>query len=89
MHSANNMPPLVRQMTSEDDLSADNEVVADSKCRDNVVGGPTSTSLKIVGLNVDIAGEVTVVLSSPADRAGDVTVGVASSADLAGDVVLG
>ena len=63
MHSINNMPPLVRQMTSEDDLSADNEVVADSKCRDNVVGGPTSTSLKIAGLNVDIAGDVTVGVS--------------------------
>ena len=31
MNSANNTPPLVRQMTSEDDLSADEEVVADSK----------------------------------------------------------
>ena len=41
-------------------VPSDNEVVADSKCRDNVVGGPTSTSLKIAGLNVDIAGDVTV-----------------------------
>ena len=50
MNSANDTPPLVRQMTSEDDLSA--EVVADSKCRDNVVRGPTSTPLKIAGLTV-------------------------------------
>ena len=88
MHSANNMPPLVRQMTSEDDLSADNEVVADSKCRDNVVGGPTSTFLKIAGLNVDIAGDVTVGVASSANLAGDVTISVTSSADPAGDVTV-
>ena len=88
-NSTNNTPPLVRQMTSEDDLSADEEVVADSKFRDTMVGGPTTTPLKIAGLTVDFAGDVTVGVSSPADHAGDVSVGVASWADLAGDVTVG
>ena len=42
----------------------------------NVVRRPTSTPLKIAGLTVDIAGDVTVGVSSPADLTGDVTVGV-------------
>ena len=69
--------------------SADYEVAADLKCRNNVVGGSTSTPLNIAGLPVDIAGDVTVGVSSLADLAGDVTVGVAPSADLAGDVTVG
>ena len=39
MLSVDNMPPLVWRMTSEDDLSADDEVVADSKYRNNAIGG--------------------------------------------------
>ena len=62
--STRNTPPLVRQMTSEDDLSTD-EVVADSKFRDTFVGGPTSMPLKIfAGLTVDLAGDVTVGVAS-------------------------
>ena len=80
-NSTNNMPHLVRQMTSE-------EVVADSKFRDAVVGGPTSTPLKIAGLIVYLAGDITVGLLSPADLAGDVTVGVSFPANLAGDVTI-
>ena len=75
-------------MTLENDLSADEEVVADSKCRNNVVGAPTSMPLKIAGLTIDIAGDVTVGVSSPVDLVGDVTVGVASPADLAGDITV-
>ena len=88
-NSTNDTPPLAQQMTSEDDLSADEEVVADSKFRDTMVGGPTSMPMKIAGLTVDFAGDVTVGVSSPADHAGDVTVVVASSTDLAGDVTVG
>ena len=40
--------------------------------------------LKIVGLTIDIAGDVAVGVLFPADLAGDVTVGVVSTADLAG-----
>ena len=86
--STRNTPPLVQQMTSEDDLSADEEVVADSKFCDTFVGGPTSTPLKIAGLTIDLAGYVTVGVASSADHAGDITVGVASSTDLAGDVTV-
>ena len=43
----------------------------------------------IAGLTIDIAGDVTVGVSSPADLAGDVTVSVASPADLAGVVTAG
>ena len=82
-NSTNDTPPLFRQMTSEDDLSVDEEVVADSKFRDTMVRGPTSTPQKIAGLTADLAGDVTVGVSSSANLAGDVTVGVASSADLA------
>ena len=63
--------------------------VADSKCQNNVVGGPTSTPLKIAGLTVDIAGDVAVGVSSPADLAGDVTIGVSFLADLVGYVIVG
>ena len=76
-------------MTSEDDLYADEEVVAESKFCDTVVGGPTSTPLKIAGLTVYLAGDVTVGVASSSDLSGDATVGVASSADLAGDVSVG
>ena len=85
-NGTNNTPPLVHQVVSKDDLSADEEVVADSKFRDTVVGGPTPTTLKIAGLIIDLAGHVTVAVSSSADLAGDVTASVASSTDLAGDV---
>ena len=94
-NSTNDTPPLVRQITSEDDLSADEQVMADSKLLDTVVGGPTSMPLKIAGLTVcvsspaDLAVDVTVGASSSADLAGDVTVGVASSADHAGDLTVG
>ena len=75
--STNNTPPLVWQMTSEDDLSTDEEVMADPKFfRDTFVGGPTSTALKIAGLTVDLAGDVTVGVAPSADLAGGVTVGV-------------
>ena len=77
--------PLVRQMTSEDDLSADEQVMADSKFRDTFV----STPLTIAGLTVDLAGDVTVGVASSADLDGDVTVGVEPSADLAGDATVG
>ena len=59
--STRNTPPLVRQMTSKDDLSADEEVVADPKFRDTFVGGPTSAAPKIVGLTIDLAGDATSV----------------------------
>ena len=77
-----NMPPLVRQMTSEDDLSAD-EVAVAAKSRDPFVGGPTTTTAKIAGLTINLAGDVTAGVASSTDIAGDVTAGVASSADLA------
>ena len=64
-NSTNDIAPLVRQMTSEDDVSADEDVVSDSKFCDTMVGGPTSTPLKIAGLTVDFAGDVTVGVSSP------------------------
>ena len=54
---------------------------------DSVAGGPTSTCL--AGLIVDLAGGVTVAVSSPADLVGDVTVGLLTPADLAGDVTVG
>ena len=76
-------------MTSEDDISADEDVVADLKFRNNVVGGPTSTPLKIAGLTVNIAGDIAVSVSSPSYLVGDVTVGVVSSPDLAGNVTVG
>ena len=44
-HSACKMPPLVRQTMSEEVLSADEKVVDDSECWNDVVGGPTSTPL--------------------------------------------
>ena len=76
-------------MTLEDDLSADEKFVADSNCWNNVVGGLTSTPLKIAGLTVDLSGDVTVGVASPADLARLITVGVASSADPASVVPTG
>ena len=81
--------PLVRQMTSEDDLSEDEVVVADPKSRDTFVGGPTSTTPKIAGLTVNLAGDVTAGVASSADLAEVVTAGVAPSADPNGDVTAG
>ena len=63
--------------------------MADLNSCDSVVGGPTSMPLKIAEMIVDLAGDVTVGVSSLADPAGDVTVGVSSLADLAGDVTVG
>ena len=62
------------RMKWDDDLSADEEV----KFWDTFVGRPTSTPLMIAGLNVDLAGDVTVGVASSADLAGDITVGVMS-----------
>ena len=73
-------PLLVRQVAWEDDLSMEEEAVADLDICDSVVGGPTSTFLRSADMIVDLAGDVTVIVSSPADLAGDVTVGVTSSA---------
>ena len=87
--STRNAPPLVRQMTSEDDLSVDEEVVADSKFHDTVVGGPTSMIRKIAKLIVDLAGDVTVGVASSTDLDEVVTIGVASLADLAGVITAG
>ena len=86
--SINEMPPLVRQMASDDNLSIEEAVVTDLDFCDSVVGGPTSTFLKNTGLIVDLAGGVTVGVSSPADLDGDVTIGVSSPADLAGDIAV-
>ena len=79
--STRNMPPLVRQMTSEDYLSANKEVMAEVFW-DTFVGGPTTTPLKIAGMTVDLAGDVTVGVAPLANLAGDVTVGVAFLGDL-------
>ena len=61
----------------------------DSKFWDTLVGGPTTTPLKIAGLTVDLAGDVTADVASSADISGVDTVGVASSADLAGVITAG
>ena len=87
--SINNKSPLVRQMASEDNFYMEEVVVADLDICDYVVGGPTSTCLKSAGVIVDLAGGVTVGVSSPADLAGDITVVVSSTADLAGGVTVG
>ena len=87
--STNRTPRLVRQAALKDDLSMQVEVVADLDFRDSVVGGPTSTFLSSADGIVDLAGDVTVGVSSSADLAGDVTVGVSSPADLAGGVTVG
>ena len=89
----NRMPPLVWQAALEDGLSMKEEVVAGVNY---VVGGPTSTFLSSVDGIVDLAGDITVSMSSSADLAG-VTVGVtypadagvASPAYLAGGVTIG
>ena len=47
--SIRNTPPLVRQMMSEDELSANEVIVVDLRSRDTVVGGPTSTTPTIAG----------------------------------------
>ena len=87
--SINDTSPLIRQITSEDDFYMEEAVVADLDFCDSVVGGPTSTCLKSAGLIVDLAGGVTIGVSSPADLAEDVTVGMSSLADLAGGVAIG
>ena len=93
----NNTLSLVWQLVSEDDLSMEEVddlsieevVLANLNFCNSVVGGPTSTPLKSSGLIVDLAGDVTVRVSSPAELAGDVTVGVSSPANLAGNVTVG
>ena len=87
--STNNTPPLVRQLELDDDFSLEEVVLADFNFCNSVVGGPTSMLLKSNGLIVDLAGDVTVGVSSLAELAGDVTVGVSSPADLAGNVTVG
>ena len=67
-------------MTSEDDLSVDEVVMADPKPRDSFVGEPTSTNPKIAGLTVNLAGDVTAGVAPLAELAGVLTVGVAPSA---------
>ena len=84
--STNDTPPLVQQMASEDNHSMEEAVMADLGFCDAVVGGPTSTYLQNTGLLVDLAGDVTTSVSSPADLAGDVAVGVSSPANLAGSI---
>ena len=91
------MSPLVWQAVLGDDLSMKEEVVPGVDCYDSVVGEPTSACLASAGRLVDLAGGVTVGVTSPADLAGGVTVGVtsladagvASPADLAGGVTVG
>ena len=78
-----------RQRAIWDDLSLEEVVVADLNFCKSVVGGPTSTPLKSTGLIVDLAGDVTIDVSSPAKLAEDVTVDVSSPADLAGNVTVG
>ena len=82
-------PLLVWQVALEDDLSMEEEVVADLDFCESVVGGPTSTFLRSADMIIYLAGDVTVGVSSPADLAGDVTIGVSSTADLAGGVTVG
>ena len=65
--STNSTPLLIRQVASEDDLSMEEEVVADLDFCDSVVGGPTSTFQRSDDMIVDLAGDVTVGVSSPAD----------------------
>ena len=62
----------------KNNLSLKKEVVADLDFCDSVVGGPTSTFLSSADGIVDLAGDVTVGVSSPADLAGVVTVTVPS-----------
>ena len=76
--STNSVPPLARQVALEDDLSMEEEVVADLDFGDSVVGGPTSTFLRSADMIADLAVDVTISVSSPADLAGDVTIGVSS-----------
>ena len=91
------MPLLVRQTALEDGLSVNEEVMAGVNYCDYMVGGPTSTFLSGADGIVDLAGDVTVSVSSLADHAEGVTVGVTSPADagvacladIAGGVTLG
>ena len=91
--STNNTSPVVQQMVSEDDLYMEAMVVTDPDFRDCVIGGPTAAPLGSAGVIVNIAGDVTVSVSSPTELAGDVTpcwrltVGVSYPADIAGGVV--
>ena len=87
--STRNTPPLVRQMTSDDDLSANEELMANSKFWDTFIGGPNTMPLKIAGLTVDLAGDVTVGVASSADLTEVVTDGVASSADFTEVITFG
>ena len=87
--SSNNASPLVWQLASEDDLSLEEVVVADLNFCNYVVGGPTSMFLKNTGFIVDLAGDVTVGVSSPVKLAGDVTISVSSPVDLAGNITVG
>ena len=91
------MSPLVWQAVLGNDLSMKEEVVPGVDCYDSVVGEPTSACLDSASGFVDLAGGVTIGMTSPADLAGGVTVGVtsladaglASPADLAGGVTVG
>ena len=56
--NTNSMPFLVWLVASEDDLSMEEEVVADLDFCDSVVGGPTSTFLRSADVIVDLAGDV-------------------------------
>ena len=73
-------------MTSEDELSANEVIMVGPKSHGAFVGGPTTKTPTIAGLTVNLAGDVTAGVASPADLAEVVTFGVASSVDLAGDV---
>ena len=55
--------------TSDDDLFANEEVVADSKFWDSFVGGPTTMPLNIAGSNVYLARDVTVGVAPQVDLA--------------------
>ena len=68
-NSIRNTPPLVRQMTSEDELSANEVIVVDPESHDAFVGGPTNTTPTIAGLTVILAGDVTAGVASSADDA--------------------
>ena len=82
------MPPLTLQVVLEGGLSMEEEVVAELDFCNSVIGGATSTFLSSTDGILDFAGDVTLVVSSPANLAGGITVGVLSRVDLAGDVTL-
>ena len=62
--------PLVWQTVLGDGLFMKEEVVPGVDCYDSVVGEPTSACLDSAGGFVDLAGGVTVGVTSPADLAG-------------------